>query len=119
MVAVAFTRDEHDAASLHWAVSSSRDAEAARRMLALALIVDGQPRSEAATLCGMDRQTLRDWVHRYNAEGLAGLSDRRGAVGPKPPCCPSRRRRWPSWCVPAPTRPSTAWCAGGGSTSRR
>jgi putative transposase len=21
----------------------------------------------------MDRQTLRDWVHRYNAEGLAGL----------------------------------------------
>jgi len=24
----------------------------------------------------MDRQTLRDWVHRYNAEGLAGLTDR-------------------------------------------
>ena len=23
----------------------------------------------------MDRQTLRDWVHRYNAEGIAGLSD--------------------------------------------
>jgi hypothetical protein len=85
MVAVTFTRDEHDAASLRRAASSSRDAEAARRMLALALIVDGQPRSEAAKLCGMDRQTLRDWVHRYNAEALAGLSDRRGAVGPKPP----------------------------------
>ena len=26
----------------------------------------------------MDRQTLRDWVHRYNAEGVAGLSDRHG-----------------------------------------
>jgi transposase len=24
---------------------------------------------------GMDRQTLRDWVHRYNAEGLEGLAD--------------------------------------------
>jgi transposase len=23
----------------------------------------------------MDRQTLRDWVHRYNAEGIAGLTD--------------------------------------------
>lgn len=84
MVAVAITRDEHDAASLRRAASSSRDADAARRMLALALILDGRPRSEAASLCGMDRQTLRDWVHRYNAEGLAGLSDRRGAVGPKP-----------------------------------
>jgi transposase len=24
----------------------------------------------------MDRQTLRDWVHRYNAEGFPGLRDR-------------------------------------------
>ena len=24
----------------------------------------------------MDRQTLRDWVHRYNAEGVDGLLDR-------------------------------------------
>jgi transposase len=45
-------------------------------MLALALVLEGRPRTEAAQLCGMDRQTLRDWVHRYNAEGLAGLSDR-------------------------------------------
>jgi transposase len=45
-------------------------------MLALALVLDGCSRAEAAQACGMDRQTLRDWVHRYNAEGLAGLSDR-------------------------------------------
>jgi transposase-like protein len=32
---------------------------------------------EAARNCGMDRQTLRDWVHRYNAGGLRGLSNRR------------------------------------------
>ena len=25
----------------------------------------------------MDRQTLRDWVHRYNAEGVAGLRSRK------------------------------------------
>jgi Helix-turn-helix domain len=24
----------------------------------------------------MDRQSLRDWVHRYNTEGVAGLRDR-------------------------------------------
>lgn len=84
MAAVAITRDDHDAASLRQAASASDDAAAARRMLALAMILDGWSRSDAARLCGMDRQTLCDWVHRYNAEGLAGLSDRRGAVGPKP-----------------------------------
>jgi transposase len=51
-------------------------------MLALALVLDGHSRAEAATACGMDRQTLRDWVHRYNAEGLAGLSDRRAPGAP-------------------------------------
>ena len=38
----------------------------------------------------MDRQTLRDWVHRYNDEGLSGLSDRRGAVGPRPRLSPEQ-----------------------------
>ena len=55
-----------------------RDAQAARRMLALALVLEGVDRKTAAETCGMDRQTLRDWVHRYNAEGLAGLTNRRG-----------------------------------------
>jgi transposase len=45
-------------------------------MLALALVLEGRSRAEAARAAGMDRQTLRDWVHRYNAEGLAGLRDR-------------------------------------------
>jgi transposase len=45
-------------------------------MLALALVLEGASREEAARAAGMDRQTLRDWVHRYNAEGLAGLRDR-------------------------------------------
>ena len=40
------------------------------------MILDGHSRLVAAQAGGMDRQTLRDWVHRYNAEGLAGLADR-------------------------------------------
>src|SRR3954453_20991001 len=46
------------------------------RLLALANALDGMSRGEAARAAGMDRQTLRDWVHRYNAEGVEGLRDR-------------------------------------------
>src|SRR5579883_1907869 len=53
-----------------------------RRLMALALILEGKSRSEAAEQSGMERQTLRDWVHRYNTQGVAGLSSR---VGPGPP----------------------------------
>jgi transposase len=80
---VAITRAEPDAAGLRQAAARSRDADAARRMLALALVLDGRSRAEAAQSCGMDRQTLRDWVHRFNEHGLSGLSDRK-APGPMP-----------------------------------
>jgi transposase len=73
---VAITRMERSAADLRREASRCRDGAAACRMLALALALEGRSRTEAARLCGMDRQTLRDWVHRYNEEGLAGLSDR-------------------------------------------
>ena len=75
-VGVAITRMDLDVAGLRRAAAQSRDADAARRMLALALVLDGFSRTEAAKQCGMDRQTLRDWVHRYNDLGLVGLSDR-------------------------------------------
>jgi transposase len=51
-------------------------------MLSIALVLEGVDRKTAAETCGMDRQTLRDWAHRYNAEGLAGLANRRGAARP-------------------------------------
>ena len=70
------TRTELSAMELRRAAARSREADAARRMLAIALVLEGKSRREAAESCGMDRQTLRDWVIRYNAEGLAGLSDR-------------------------------------------
>lgn len=53
-----------------------------RRMLALALILESTSRAEAAQVAGMDRQTQRDWGHRYNKAGLAGLTDQHGGVGP-------------------------------------
>ena len=47
----------------------------ARRLLAIANALSGMSRKEAAEAAGMDRQTLRDWVIRYNAHGLDGLCD--------------------------------------------
>jgi len=55
---------------------SESDARIARRMLAIANVLDGMSREEAAQSAGMDRQTLRDWVIRYNEHGLDGLADR-------------------------------------------
>lgn len=75
-MAVKITRLDLTAGDLRREAGRSRDAKASRRMLALAMVLDGRSRTDAAQSCGMDRQTLRDWVHRYNAEGLAGLADR-------------------------------------------
>jgi transposase len=82
-MAVAITRTDMSAHDLRAAAAKTADAKAARRMLTLALVVEGVDRRTAAETCGMERQTLRDRVHRYNAEGLEGLSDRRSA-GPVP-----------------------------------
>jgi transposase len=83
MVAIAITRTDLTATKMRTAAARSRDAQAARRMLAIALVLEGVDRKTAAQTCGMDRQTLRDWVHRYTAEGLAGLSNHRGAPRPR------------------------------------
>jgi transposase len=47
----------------------------ASRMFAIANVLDGLNREDAATHAGMERQSLRDWVHRFNAEGVTGLND--------------------------------------------
>src|SRR3954465_8165616 len=86
---VAVTRRERGAAELRREAGRCRDARAARRMLALALVLEGASREEAARAAGMDRQTLRDWGHREKAEGLAGLHDRR-RPGRKPRLTPEQ-----------------------------
>ncbi|GAB3442866.1 helix-turn-helix domain-containing protein [Insolitispirillum peregrinum] len=82
--AVTVTRTEYTAADLRREAGRSRDGKAARRMLAIALVLEGASRDDAARTCGMDRQTLRDRVHRFNGQGLAGLSNdtRRAGGGP-------------------------------------
>ena len=55
-----------------------KDASQVRRLLSIAAVSDGMDREEAARIGGMDRQTLRDWVHRFNSEGPDGLIDRWG-----------------------------------------
>lgn len=75
-MSVAVKRLDLSASELRQAAKGLRDATQVRRVLALALVLEGASRTEAATACGMDRQTLRDWVHRYNAEGIEGLLDR-------------------------------------------
>jgi transposase len=103
MVAVAITRTELTAADLRGtaARARARDADAVRRMLAIALVLEGRSRAEAAESCGMDRQTLRDWIHRYNAEGIAGLSDRR-PPGRQPHLTPGQQAEVAHWVEQGP-----------------
>ena len=51
----------------------AKDVGQARRLLAIAAVLDGASRAEAAKIGGMDRQTLRDWVIRFNERGADGL----------------------------------------------
>lgn len=63
------------AAQLRRLAAASRHVGQSRRLLSLAAVLDGMSRAEAARIGGMDRQTLRDWVHRFNASGPDGLKD--------------------------------------------
>lgn len=69
-------RTDLEARELRALAAAETDARVSRRLLAIAMALDGGSREEAARCAGMDRQTLRDWVVRYNAEGVAGLRDR-------------------------------------------
>ncbi len=71
-VAIGVSRLDYSSAELRGLARSEAGAVACR-MLAIAHVLDGASRAEAAALCGMDRQTLRDWVHRFNAEGTGGI----------------------------------------------
>src|SRR5579862_4559582 len=66
-------RQDFEAATLRRLATAVKDAGQARRLLALAAVYDGADRAAAARIGGMDRQTLRDWVHRFNHGGADGL----------------------------------------------
>ena len=75
MPATVKIRTDYSATELRRLAASSKDANRSRRLLSLAAVLDGMNREDAARIGGMDRQTLRDWVHRFNAEGPDGLKD--------------------------------------------
>jgi len=68
-------RTDFTAGELRRLAKKAKDANQSRRLLSLAAVVDGMSRAEAAMMGGMDRQTLRDWVHLFNAAGPDGLLD--------------------------------------------
>jgi transposase len=94
---VTITRLDRSAADLRQAAARTQDAKVARRMLAIALVLEGCSRAEAAQTCAMDRQTLRDWVHRYNASGLDGLSDQPRRNGPLPRLSAEQQAEVATW----------------------
>src|SRR4029078_3648096 len=68
-------RKDRTSTVLRKLAKSEPDAHISRRLLGIANALDGMSRAEAAKCAGMDRQTLRDWVIRYNEHGVAGLCD--------------------------------------------
>src|SRR3954469_110647 len=68
-------RSDLEAAELRRLARRERDGRVAARLIALANVLDGMSREAAARAAGMDRQTLRDWVVRFNTEGVDGLRD--------------------------------------------
>lgn len=68
-------REDYSASELRRLARVSRDVRQGSRLLSIAAVLDGMSRADAARIGGMDRQTLRDWVHRFNGAGPDGLLD--------------------------------------------
>ena len=80
--AVSLRRD-YTSSDLRALAAATKNANQSRRLLSLAAVLEGMNRTAAARIGGMDRQTLRDWVHRFNEHGPEGLLDS-WSKGPAP-----------------------------------
>ncbi len=103
MSAIEITRQNLSISRLRAEAARTADAKQARRILAIAMVLDGHSRLLAAQAGGMDRQTLRDWVHRNNADGLTGLVDR-PRPGRQPRLTEAQRREVAEWVESGPDR---------------
>ena len=83
MASAVSLREDYSAAELRRLAALSKNANQSRRLLSLAAVLDGMNRADAARIGGMDRQSLRDWVHRFNEHGPEGLLDG-WSKGPEP-----------------------------------
>ncbi len=75
-------REDFDSRQLRRLARQSTGSNQTRRLLALSVIYDGGSRSEAAVVGGVGLQVIRDRVLRFNAEGPAGLVDRKSTGAP-------------------------------------
>jgi transposase len=75
MPAAVRLRTDFSASELRRLAATTKNANQSRRLLSIAAVLDGMSRTDAARIGGMDRQTLRDWVHRFNERGPDGLKD--------------------------------------------
>jgi transposase len=77
-------RTDYSPGELRRLAKKTKDNNQSRRLLSLAAVLDGMNRTDAARIGGMDRQTLRDWVHRFNDQGPDCLCDiHAGGVEPR------------------------------------
>ncbi len=68
-------RTDFSTRELRWVAKKTRGNSQSSRLLSLAVVLDGVSRDDAARIGGMSRQTLRDWVHRFNVGGPDALPD--------------------------------------------
>ena len=116
MPAAVKLRTDYSALDLRRLATASRHANQSRRLLSLAAVLDGMNREQAARIGGMDRQTLRDWVHRFNEDGPNGLKDI-PAKGGLPRLAPDQLSAFAEILRRVPIVRRTASCGGGASTS--
>ena len=105
-------RTDFTAGELRQLAKKAKHVNQSRRLLSLAAVIDGISRTEAAMIGGMDRQTLRDWVHRFNAAGPDGLLDN-WASRPVPRLWAVKKASSPGSSNQALTGKSTGWSVGG------
>lgn len=101
MASVEIIRTEFTSAELRVEACRTDDTRRTRRLLAIAMVLGGASRATAAESCAMDRQTLRDWIHRFNAGGLEGLSDRPRSGRP-PSLSPAQQAEIAKWVEAGP-----------------
>jgi transposase len=101
MAAAVGLREDYSVDDLRRLACKARRGGQARRLLALAAIADGQSRAEAAAIGLMDRQTLREWVIRFNAEGPAGLINK-SSPGRPPKLTPTQKQEMRQWVEEGP-----------------
>ena len=76
-------RQDISAVVLRKKARQEKDGKVVARLFGIANVLEGISRGEAARQAGMNRQTLCDWIHQYNAKGLEGLRDRPKGHAPR------------------------------------